>query len=224
MKRLVPSIAIATLLVSVVFACESESSSSSGTLPAPEAGSLDAPPSNPDSAVVTPPTQDSAMPTDAPMDSMLTKACDDMPDAGANPACGVVGQCGQLVPFTSDPSDLPVGTSTTLPTGTYVLTAMKAHKVAAPPAQLKMTVRLLPDLTYQRIEAGELNGEPVGDRRESGTYSVAGGKFTLTEVCPNPSVDTPVTFTVSGNTVTLFLPQGGGGPGQGISQTFALFL
>lgn len=225
MKRLVVSSALVLTSLSIVLACESESSSSSsGTVEPFDAGSFDSTTPMTDSAVVTP-GEDSAVATDAPADTGLTKACDDLPDAGVNPTCGVVGQCGQLVTPTTDPNDMPVGVSTSLPTGTYVLVGLKAYKGApVPPAQIRTTLRLHPGMTYEFIMSGVFNNEPSPERRESGTYAVAGGKLTLTEVCPNPSTDSPVTFTVSGNTVTTYLPQGGGAPGQGLAQTFALFL
>lgn len=161
--------------------------------------------------------------TDTGADTGPTITCNDTPDAGTNPQCGTVGNCGQFVTLGFDAADLPAGTSATLPTGTYVLTALTAHKVSVPNIQIKITARFAADNTFQRIQSVTINGTPDDiDDRVSGTYAVNAGSVTITEDCPSADTDDPATFTVSGNTVKFFVPSASQGAGAGVVETYTV--
>lgn len=173
---------------------------------------------SPDTAVPT----DATAAVDASADgSPLPTTCADAPNTGTNPTCGTVGACGAFVTMGSDANDVPIGTSTTLPPGTYVLTAIVAHKIQIPTISIKTTVRFKADGTYDRIESVTLNGKADSvDERKSGTYTVTAGVVQPNEVCPKAEADDPSTFTVNGQTVTFFTPQNRGPAGSGVVQTY----
>lgn len=217
MKRIFVVTTIAAT-ISLIYGCSDDATTATGS---PDSGTPDSSTVT-DSATATDSSSSTDGATDAGTDTNQPKACADTPDAGTNPACGVVGQCGTFVTMASDATDLPAGTSTTLPTGTWVLTAVKAHKVAIPAIEIKLTARFAAS-TYQRIQSVNIGGSPDAvDERVSGTYTVTGGTIQVTEDCPTADADDPSTFTVSGSTVTVYTPQSGGAAGSGVAQTFTV--